>query len=72
MRNSLSVLSILERYLFVMDDTSIFLLGSKQKEVENLGTINLQYGDVTTPPHLPYLNFPSHESAMAAPRMGVK
>lgn len=22
--------------------------------------------------HLPYLNFPNHESAMAAPRMGVK
>ena len=54
-----------------MDDTSIFLLGSERLEV----IVSAQLIDETSrnmTSHRPYLNFPNHESAMAAPKMGVK
>ena len=70
-RQNLSVLSVWQRFLFVMDDTSIFLLGSKRLEV----IVSAQLFDETSwnmTSYCPYLNFPNHESAMTAPKMGVK
>ena len=70
-RQNLSVLSVWQRFLFVMDDTSIFLLGSKRLEViVSARLINETSWNMTS--HHPYLNFPNHESAMTAPKIGVK
>lgn len=57
--------------LICMDDTSMLLLGRKTLEVITSAQLICEASGIVTS-HLPYLNFPNHESAMAAPRMGVK